>query len=350
MSKEAIRLTQLSKSAGWAAKIGPETLAQVLGKIPKIKDEKLIVGLDKADDAAVYKLNDEQYIIQTMDFFTPIVDNAYDFGQIAAANALSDVYAMGGEPILALNIVCFPKNLDLTYLEDILKGGSDKVIESKALLAGGHSVEDDEPKYGLSVCGLVSPENLLTNSNAKPGDILVLTKPIGTGIINTAIKNGKADRESELEAVKVMKTLNKDAKEMALKLKANACTDITGFGLLGHCIEMAENSEVTFEINIKDVPIINKTREYAELGLIPGGAFKNRKYFSNKIYANKFLQELESDIFFDPQTSGGLLISIPKENINKIREFSADYKIIGKAVEKKDRVIKLLWGNYEWFI
>ncbi len=313
-----------------------------MGKIPKIKDEKLIVGLDKADDAAVYKLNDNQYIIQTMDFFTPIVDNAYDFGQIAAANALSDVYAMGGEPILALNIVCFPKNLDLTYLEDILKGGADKVIESNALLAGGHSVEDDEPKYGLSVCGLVSPENLLTNSNAKVGDILVLTKPLGTGIINTAIKNGKADKESEQEAVKVMKTLNRDAKEMALELKANACTDITGFGLLGHCIEMAENSEVSIEINIKDVPIINKTREYVALGLVPGGAFKNRKYFANKIYANKFLQELESDIFFDPQTSGGLLITIPEDNINKINEFSTDYKIIGKVIEKEDRFIKLV--------
>ena len=344
MSKKSIRLTQLTKSAGWAAKIGPETLAQVLGKLPKFNDEKLIVGLNKADDAAVYKLNEEQYIIQTMDFFTPIVDDAYDFGQIAAANALSDVYAMGGEPLLALNIVCFPKKLDIKYLEDILRGGADKVKESNCLLAGGHSVEDDEPKYGLSVCGIVSPENLMTNSGAKPGDILVLTKPLGTGIINTAIKNGKADSLIEKKAVEVMKMLNKDAKDMAIKFSANACTDITGFGLVGHTVEMAENSGVTIDIEIDKIPIIDKTIEYAEQGLIPGGAFKNRKFFANKIYTTKFLEELKSDVLFDPQTSGGLLISIPEKYKEEVIKYPSNYKIIGKVVEKQDKPIKLIWG------
>lgn len=334
------RLTQLTKTSGWAAKIGPDVLAQVLCHLPKAFDENLIVGLDTSDDAAVYKINDDLALIQTLDFFTPVVDDPYVFGQIAASNSLSDVYAMGGEPKLAMNIVCFPNCLSPNVLVEILKGGHDKVEEAGAILVGGHTVEDDEPKYGLSVAGFVHPDRVLTNSNANPGDVLVITKPLGLGIINTAIKGGIADKTSYDEAVKVMSTLNKYGKEALDKVKVNSVTDITGFGLLGHALEMAEGSSVTIKINHKNVPLITNALEYAQMGLVPAGAYANRGHIGDKVkFTNEIPEEIE-DVLFDPQTSGGLLISVPKDKVDlllkELVNTPTKYAVIGEVVEKED--------------
>lgn len=342
-----IRLTELTKTSGWAAKIGPDVLTQVLCHLPKTFDANLLVGLETSDDAAVYKINDQLALIQTLDFFTPIVDDPYQFGQIAAANSLSDVYAMGGEPKLAMNIVCFPNCLSPDVLVEILKGGYDKVKEAGALLVGGHTVEDDEPKYGLSVAGFVAPDKVWTNSNAKPGDYIVLTKPLGVGIINTAIKGGLADIEAYNEAVKVMATLNKYAKEALDGIEVNSVTDITGFGLIGHALEMAEGSKVTIKINHKNVPVIDKAIEYARMGLIPAGAYSNRKHAGDKVRFDAEVPEEIKDIIYDPQTSGGLLISVPRENIvlllERLKVTPTDYAVIGEVKEKEDYFIIVEW-------
>lgn len=334
------RLTQLTKSSGWAAKIGPDVLAQVLCQLPKTFDENLIVGLETSDDAAVYKINKDLALIQTLDFFTPVVDDPYMFGQIAAANSLSDVYAMGGEPKLAMNIVCFPNCLSPDVLVEILKGGHDKVMEAGAILVGGHTVEDEEPKYGLSVAGFVHPNKVLTNSNAKPGDLLILTKPIGLGIINTAIKGGLADKKSYDEAVHIMSTLNKYGKEALDKVEANSVTDITGFGLLGHALEMAEGSSVSIKIDHKKIPFISNTLEYAQMGLVPAGAYANRGYIGDNVIFTNQIAEAVEDMLFDPQTSGGLLISISKEKaellLDELKNNPTDYAVIGEVVDKKE--------------
>ena len=333
------RLTQLSKTSGWAGKIGPDILAQVLCQLPKSNDENLIVGLDTSDDAAVYKINKELAMIQTLDFFTPVVDDPYTFGQISAANSLSDVYAMGGEPKLAMNIVCFPNCLSTDVLAEILKGGHDKVIEAGALIVGGHTVEDDEPKYGLSVTGFVHPDKVLSNSNAKAGDILIITKPLGLGIINTAIKGELIDESTYEEAVKIMSTLNKYAKEAIDRVGGiNSLTDVTGFGLLGHSLEMAMGSNVTIKINHKNVPILEKALEYAGMGLIPAGAYSNRNYVGENVYINEGIAKNVEDVLFDPQTSGGLLISIAKEKadilMEELKSTPTEFAIIGEVLEK----------------
>jgi selenide,water dikinase len=311
-----------------------------LRQLPKITDENLLVGLDTSDDAAVYKINDDIALIQTLDFFTPIVDDPYMFGQIAAANSLSDVYAMGGEPKLAMNIVCFPNCLSTDVLVEILKGGHDKVAEAGALLIGGHTVEDDEPKYGLSVAGFVNPNRVLTNSNAKVGDVLVLTKPIGVGIINTAIKAGLADKEVYDKAVHTMATLNKYAKEALDKVEVNSVTDITGFGLLGHSLEMAEGSSVTIVIDHKSVPIIDGALEFAQMGLVPAGAYSNRKHIGDKVRFVGNISEDVQDVLFDPQTSGGLLISVPRDSVDllleNLKNTPNEFAVIGEVVEKED--------------
>ena len=346
MSIKEVKLTQMTKTAGWAAKIGPETLAQVLCKLPKFQDDKLIVGIETSDDAAVYKITDDIAMIQTVDFFTPVVDDPYIFGQIAAANSLSDVYAMGGEPKLALNIIGFPNCLDPSIMAEILRGGASKVIEAGATLAGGHSIEDDEPKYGLCVTGFIHPENIFKNFGAKPGDVLILTKQIGSGIVNTAVKADMASKEIINEAVTVMTSLNKKAKEVIENYSITSCTDITGFGLLGHSIEMAEGSNVSFEIDVNNVPCISNVIEYAEMGLVPGGAYKNMDYFKGKVEYNN-TEETFIDLLFDPQTSGGLLISVNEkdaENIMKDLEnkgLDTKFAIIGKVVEKNEKFIYL---------
>jgi len=318
-------------------------LAQVLCQLPKNYDENLLVGLETSDDAAVYRINDQLALIQTLDFFTPIVDDPYQFGQIAAANSLSDVYAMGGEPKLAMNIVCFPNCLSPDVLVEILKGGYDKVKEAGALLIGGHTVEDDEPKYGLSVAGFVNPNKVWTNSNSKPGDYIVLTKPLGVGIINTAIKGGLADEEAYNKAVKVMSTLNKYAKEALDGIDVNSVTDITGFGLIGHALEMALGSSVTIKINHKSIPVIDKALEYARMGLVPAGAYSNRKHAGDRVKFNGEIPEEMKDVLYDPQTSGGLMISVPRENVEllleRLKNTPTDYAVIGEVVEKEDYFI-----------
>lgn len=337
------KLTELTKSSGWAAKIGPATLAQVLCHLPKVYDKNLIVGLDTSDDAAVYKINDDLAIIQTLDFFTPVVDDPYTFGQIAATNSLSDIYAMGGEPKLALNIVCFPNCLPSDVLVEILKGGHDKVKEAGAILVGGHTVEDDEPKYGLSVTGFVHPKKVLANSAAKVGDLLVITKPIGTGIINTAIKGGLADKYSYEQAVKVMTTLNKYAKDAVEKVGVNGCTDITGFGLLGHGLEMASASQVSLKIDHEKIPLINGTLKYAQMGLVPKGTYSNEQYIGNKVKFADYIERDMVDILFDPQTSGGLFVSVTEDKVDalleELKNTPTKYAVIGEVVEKQDHLL-----------
>lgn len=343
MDIKDIKLTQMTSSSGWAAKIGPETLAQVLSKLPKFKNDKLIVGLETSDDACVYKINDDLCMIQTVDFFTPVVDDPYTFGQIAAANSLSDIYAMGGEPALALNIIGFPNCLSPDVMAEILKGGASKVMEAGATIAGGHSVQDDEPKYGMCVMGFIEPHKVLKNYGAIPGDVLILTKPIGTGIINTAYKAGMCSKEAENAAVHVMTSLNKNAKRVIEHYPISCCTDITGFGLAGHSVEMAEASNVTFEIDIKKVPAIRDVFEYAMTGLVPDGSYKNRKYFNEKVKAEKIDEEY-LDFAFDPQTSGGLLFAVNESYADEIlirlkESLDTEFALIGRVTEKQDKYI-----------
>ncbi len=285
-------------------------------------------------------------MIQTVDFFTPIVDDPYMFGQIAAANSLSDVWAMGGEPAVALNIVGFPNCLDPAILGDILAGGAAKVKEAGAVLVGGHSVQDDEPKYGLCVSGFVHPDKIFKNYGCRPGDVLVLTKQIGSGIVNTAIKAEMASPSAIREAQTVMASLNKKGKQVVEDYDVSACTDITGFGLLGHCVEMAGASEVTFEINVKDIAYFEDAIAYAKMGLVPAGAYKNRGYSIGKVETGG-VEEHYLDLLYDPQTSGGLLISVAPEELNAVLDdFSQAHmdttvSVIGRVAEKSDKLIRL---------
>lgn len=317
-----------------------------MGKLPKFHDDNLLVGIETSDDAAIYKVTDDIALIQTVDFFTPIVDDPYMFGQIAAANSLSDVYAMGGEPKIALNIVGFPNCLDPSVLGEILAGGADKVKEAGAVLVGGHSVQDDEPKYGLCVSGFVHPDKIFKNYGCKVGDVLILTKQIGNGIINTAIKAEMASERAIKEVTIAMASLNKKAKEVVENHQVNACTDITGFGLLGHCVEMAVASDVTFELHVQDIAYFEDAVSYAKMGLIPAGAYKNRGYSGKQVDMSQ-VEEHYVDLLYDPQTSGGLLISVPPEEVENImkefeeKQMDTKVSIIGKVVEKDEKLIRL---------
>ena len=285
-------------------------------------------------------------MIQTVDFFTPIVDDPYMFGQIAAANSLSDVWAMGGEPAVALNIVGFPNCLDPAILGDILAGGAHKVKEAGAVLVGGHSVQDDEPKYGLCVSGFVHPDKIFKNYGCRPGDILILTKQIGSGVVNTAIKADFASPSAIREAQTVMASLNKKGKQVVDKYDVSACTDITGFGLLGHCVEMASASDVTFELNVKNIEYFQDAIDYAKMGLIPAGAYKNRGYSINQVETGS-VEEHYIDLLYDPQTSGGLLMSVAPEQLTEILTdfdtigMDTKVSVIGKVAEKSDKLIRL---------
>lgn len=295
--------------------------------------------MDSFDDAAVYRLRDDLAIIQTVDFFTPVVDDPYSFGQIAAANAMSDIYAMGGEPLTAMNIICFPvKTMDISVLQEVLRGGLDKIKEAGALLVGGHSVEDDEFKYGLSVTGTVHPGRVFTNRGARPGDALVLTKPIGTGIINTAIKGNLADEEMIKGVTAVMSTLNRKAKEVFLGFGVSACTDVTGFGLLGHACEMIEDQAVGLRIYPERVPLIDKVLDLARMGIVPAGTLRNLSFRRQYLTGAEKVEPAFMDILFDPQTSGGLLIAVKakeaKSLMAELRERGIkDASIIGEFVE-----------------
>lgn len=314
--------------------------------MPKFEDENLLVGLDTCDDAAVYRINDGQAVILTLDFFTPVVDDPFTFGQIAAANALSDIYAMGGTPVTALNIACFPGCLPGKILGEILKGGAEKVREAGAIVVGGHTVEDNEPKYGLSVMGLVHPERMITNAGAQAGDLLVLTKPLGIGILNTAIKGGLADQAAYLRNVETMSYLNKDAGQAMLKVGVSGCTDITGFGLLGHALEMAEASGLTLEIWTDHLPLLEESVELARMGIIPAGAYRNREFLKGKVNMRKNIAQEIEDILYDPQTSGGLLIALPEYKAKVLLEelrktMLTPYAIVGRTKKKTDYCIEV---------
>ena len=304
----------------------------------------LLVGTETSDDAAVYKINDDLAMIQTVDFFTPVVDDPYLFGQIAAANALSDVYAMGGEPKVALNLAAFPDCLDIEILGEILKGGADKVIEAGAVLAGGHTISDNEPKYGLCVSGFVNPKLMWKNYGAEAGDVLILTKPLGTGILSTAIK-GELAAENEIEAaVKNMTYLNRYARDIAAGFTIHSCTDITGFGIAGHAMEMAKGSAKTLVLDTGSLPVLKGVQAYTEMGLIPAGAYRNRAYLERDIESQLSGIWLE-DLVYDPQTSGGLLLAVSREDahelLKKLNTLELPSVMIGEVTEKQEKFLIL---------
>ena len=327
--------------------MGPEALAQVLCHLPKFEDENLIVGLDTSDDAAIYKLDEEKSLVLTLDFFTPVVDDPYLFGQIAAANSLSDIYAMGGRPVTAMNICCFPSCLETETIVMILKGGADKMLEAGAILVGGHTVEDEEPKYGLSLMGYVNNNEITPNAGAEVGDILVLTKPLGLGIAITAIKADIASKKLYEDAVEVMKYLNKDSCEVMVKHGIKGATDITGFGLLGHGSEIAEASKVTLEIDSSLIPILDQVKEHALDGIIPAGRYNNEKYLEGKVKFTDNTPDVIKDILFDPQTSGGLLICVKPEVIESFvmelgKVNKASWAIIGKVKKRGEFFVEII--------
>jgi selenide,water dikinase len=301
--------------------------------------------MERAEDAGVYKLNDELAIVQTLDFFTPVVDDPYTFGQVAAANALSDVYAMGGRPLTAMNIVCFPvKTMDISVLRKILAGGLDKIREAGAILIGGHSVEDEELKYGLSVSGVIHPAKVVLNTGARAGDKLILTKPLGTGIINTALKAKMADEGTVSRVVNCMATLNRKASELMMEAGVHACTDVTGFGLLGHACEMIEGTDVGMVIYSDAVPFFPEAEEFAMMGLVPAGTYRNKEFRSHMVEVATNISDDRLLILFDAQTSGGLLISVPspgaEELLNNLHEAGIrEAAVIGKIVaEPKGKI------------
>ena len=312
------------------------------------KDPRVLVGLDTSDDAGVYLLDQKTALVQTVDFFTPIVDDPFTFGQIAVVNALSDVYAMGGKPLTALNLVAFPiKALPASILLEILRGGLSKMIEAEVALIGGHTVEDPEIKYGLAVTGTVDPDRILSNAKAKPGDRVVLTKPLGTGVISTALKGEMASQDAVEKMVECMVTLNRKASESMQAFGAHACTDITGFGFIGHALEMAAASQVGLVIRSERIPFLPKALEYARMGLLPGGAYSNRDFFSCKVEVDPAVSPILVDLLYDPQTSGGLFVSLPPERAEKMiealrKEGHADASIVGEVDEARPGKMKII--------
>ena len=309
MSENEVKLTKLAKCAGCGAKVGAGVLAQLLDGIKVHSDPDLLVGFDKSDDASVYKVSDDLALVQTVDFFPPIADVPYLFGQIAATNALSDVYAMGGEPKLCLNIMAIPADMPKEAVHDLLRGGYDKVYEAGALITGGHSILDEEPKYGLAVTGFVHPDKVLTNSGAKPGDVLLFTKPIGIGVLTTAAKADMASREGIALAERMMTTLNKAARDAMVKYRVHACTDVTGFGMLGHLTEMAQGSGVEIELHVADIDLLSEAVELARMGILPAGMYRNRAFAENGVDAGD-TELCKQDLLYDPQTAGGLLMAV----------------------------------------
>lgn len=345
---EKIKLTALSSKGGCGCKIGPADLAQVIRSLPPAApNPDLLVGLDTSDDAGVYRLNDELAIVQTVDFFTPIVDDPYSFGQVAAANAISDIYAMGGKPLTVLNIVAFPiSSLDKQVLADILRGAADKVSEAGATLVGGHSIDDKEPKFGLAVTGIIHPQKVRTNAGAKPGDKLILTKPIGVGILTTSIKKDQLDEEEVARVTAVMSTLNKTAAEVMEPFDVHACTDVTGFGLLGHASEIAKGSGVGLRIISDQVPVLPRVRELAEKGFVPGGTKNNFAHLQGSVTFPEELDQIGQWILCDAVTSGGLLISVSSDQaeslLSELKKAGVDAGIIGETTAEHPGHIHVL--------
>ncbi len=325
--------------------MSPETLSQVLRSINNQSNKDTNYGFENFDDCSIYTLENGDKIIQSVDFFTPIVDDPYDFGRIAAANSLSDIYAMGGIPLFALNILAFPSDdLPNSVMEDILKGGMSITEKAGIPILGGHSIKDKEPKYGLVVTGKPQNGNLIKNSGSQAGDVLILTKPIGTGIITTAIKKGLASTEQLKEAVDVMSQLNLKASKTMLDFEVNACTDVTGYGLLGHLSEMCSSSNISAHLEFDKIKFLCGVFEYAQKGIVPGGSKRNLDYISNNIHFGENLKDYQKLMLADAQTSGGLLISCPENRANELQEvlsWDLDAFIIGSITEKKEKLIKV---------
>lgn len=304
----------------------------------------LMVGLETRDDAGVLKITEDIALIQTIDFLTPMVDDPFIFGQIAAVNALNDIYAMGGTPLTAMNLVCFPKCGDMQILRQIIEGGLTKIKEAGAVLLGGHTVDDNEPKYGLAVTGTIKPDRLVTNRHARPGDTLILTKPLGTGIIATAIKAGMASAPSEQEAIRWMSALNRESSMAMMETGVNSATDVTGFGLTGHLYEMASASDVGVELYTNSIPYLTGAKEYAGMGLIPAGTYANRDYLHDKVVIDQNLDAAEADLIFSPETAGGLLIAVDSSKeqllIKKMDALGSKAYAIGKVISHGFRPIK----------
>jgi len=335
---------QMTRASGCAAKINPKDLEEFLNKIKQFKDKRLLVGFEHNEDAAVYKLDEETGIVFTLDLITPIVNDPYIFGQIAATNSLSDVFAMGGKPLMALNIVCFPEEKKkYNLLNEILRGGAEKVAEAGGILAGGHSVNDEEPKYGLAVVGLVDPKKVIYNNTPEAGDFLILTKPLGVGIISTAIKGEIADKRIVDKAVFWMTKLNKLSQEL-LELNIHSLTDVTGFGLVGHLSEMLllSGKELGAKIMFEDFPVIEEVYNYVNMGMVSEGAMRNQKIYSCLVEKNINLSFEKEIVLYDPQTSGGLLVSIDPQQAEKAinllyQEGFIESKIIGEVIKSKSK-------------
>ena len=316
---DEIKLTKLAKCAGCGAKVGAGTLSRLLEDLRVHSDPNLLVGFDKSDDASVYRVSDDLALVQTVDFFPPIADDPYLFGQIAATNALSDVYAMGGEPKLALNIMAIPKTMPKEAVHQLLRGGYDKVYEAGALITGGHSILDDEPKYGLAVTGFVHPDKVLTNSGAKPGDVLFFTKPLGLGVVTTAAKADLVQQETLERVYELMTTLNKSARDIMVRYRIHACTDVTGFGLLGHLYEMAQGSDVRLRLETAAVRFVPEALELARMGILPEGMYRNREFAQEAVDPGQTELAVQ-DLLYDPQTAGGLVMACHPEDADALWE------------------------------
>ena len=340
-----MKLTKLANCAGCGAKLGAGTLAKMLEGFQTHADPRLIVGYDKSDDASVYVLDENTALIQTTDFFPPIVDDPFLYGRIAAVNAMSDVYAMGGEPRLALNILCAAEGMPEEAIREILRGGYDAAYEAGAIITGGHTIRGAEPIYGLAVSGFVHPKKVLTNSNAQPGDVLILTKPLGIGILTTAAKADMVDASVLNRIYAQMATLNKTARDVMVNYPVHSCTDITGFSLLGHGYEMAQGSNCTLHITVDTVPYHADALEFASMGLVPAGAYRNRQYAGPGVKLRREVSLAMQDILYDPQTSGGLLFALPEKDaedcLRKLRDHIPQAAIVGYVTEKEEAFLCL---------
>ncbi len=340
-----VKLTKLAGCAGCGAKVGAGTLSRLLEGFQTHYDPRLIVGYDKSDDASVYVLDDTTALVQTTDFFPPIVDDPFLYGQIAAANALSDIYAMGGEPKLALNILCLPEKMEQSTVQEILRGGYAKAYEAGAIITGGHTIHGPEPIYGLAVSGFVRPDKVLTNSGARPGDVLILTKPLGVGILTTAAKADLVAPALLDKLYRQMAALNKTARDIMVEFPVHSCTDVTGFALLGHSYEMALGSKCTLHLHASDIPYHQEAYELAEMGFIPAGSYRNREYAGPGVLAANNVTRAMQDICYDPQTSGGLLIALPEQYaracLDRLQAAIPEAAIIGHVTERQDAAVLL---------
>ena len=340
-----VKLTKLASCAGCGAKVGAGTLVHLLEGFRTHSDPRLLVGFDKSDDASVYYLDENTALVQTTDFFPPIVDDPFLYGQIAAANSISDVYAMGGEPKLALNIMCIPEAMTADMVQELLRGGYDKAYEAGVIITGGHTIHGAEPIYGLAVSGFVHPDRILTNSGAKSGDVLILTKPLGVGVLTTAAKAGLVDSGVMERIYRQMATLNKAARDIMVKYRVHSCTDVTGFALLGHSFEMAQGSNCTVHIQSRNVPFHPEAWEFADMGFLPAGAYRNRDYAEAGVTVRNGVSRTMQDLLYDPQTSGGLLMAVDAADadacLRELQDAIPSAAAVGYVTEREENWIIL---------